>query len=146
MFPTRAVAGNVLLLNLEDDAGQELAGILATNSFCVCRWNIPEGKCPEVSTLGERIRLLGPDVICFSAPPGGYGRMLDALRRSGVRVPALAVSLAGEVSDWLDAIEAGAWDYFWGPFVPEHVKHVIENAIRCEPHTGAALQRLTSHN
>ena len=146
MSRTRAAAGNVLLLNLEMDAGQELAEILTRSSFQVCHWNTPNQGCPDASALGERISSLKPDVICFSAGPGGYGRLLGALRASGIHVPALAVSLAGEVSDWLDAIEAGAWDYFWGPFVPEHVKHVIENAIKCEPHAGAALQRLTSRN
>ena len=146
MSRTRAAAGNVLLLNLETDAGEELADILTRSSFQVCQWNTPDRECPDASALGERIRSLDPDVICFSAGPGGYGRMLGALRESQIRVPALAVSLAGEVSDWLDAIEAGAWYYFWGPFAPDHVRHVIENAIKCEPHAGAAFQRLTSRN
>jgi DNA-binding response OmpR family regulator len=146
MSRTRAAAGNVLLLNLETDAGHELADILTRSSFQVCHWNTPDRECPDASALGERLRFLDPDVICFSAGPGGYGRLLGALREGKIRVPALAVSLAGEVSNWLDAIEAGAWDYFWGPFVPEHVKHVIENAIKCESHAGAAFQGLTSRN
>ena len=85
MSRTRAAAGNVLFLNLETDAGEELADILTRSSFQVCQWNTPDRECPDASALGERIRSLDPDVICFSAGQGGYGRLLAALRESKVQ-------------------------------------------------------------
>lgn len=146
MSRTRTAAANILLLNLEKDAGRELAAVLARSSYRVSQWRTADEEFFQPAELGKRIRSLKPDVICFSAPAGCFSEVLSALRAGEVHIPAVAVSVTGGVDEWLDAIEAGAWDYFWGPFLPQHVSHVIENAIKCEPLARGALQRLNSRN
>jgi FixJ family two-component response regulator len=46
-----------------------------------------------------------------------------------MRLPVVIVSRLPEVSEWLDALDAGAADYCAAPFEHQHMSWLIESAL-----------------
>jgi DNA-binding NtrC family response regulator len=80
----------------------------------------------ECLSLAERVR--APVVFCNSEPCK-YKSLLYEVKRRGLRLPVVVVSRIPEVSDWLDALDAGAADYCAAPFEPQHMSWLIESAL-----------------
>lgn len=82
-----------------------------------------EGSAADtVALLGE----LEVDVVVC-------GRDSQALIQAAARERRVPVIVTGEahlVGAWLDAIEAGAWDYLVPPLDASHVEAVISSAVR----------------
>ena len=71
--------------------------------------------------------------IIFCSPDSDRVR---ALRATHPRAFIIAASRLPDVSDWLDAIEAGANDYCASPFEPAQVRWMLESSLR--HHSAAA--------
>lgn len=69
-----------------------------------------------------------PGVICCGSRRQAYQRVIEQVRLSGKSVPVVVVSGKQETAEWLDALDAGACDYFAQPFDSGHVSWVIESA------------------
>jgi DNA-binding NtrC family response regulator len=68
----------------------------------------------------------GADVIFCSADRD----RVRGLRSTNPRAFIIAASRLPDVSDWLDAIEAGANDYCASPFEPSQVRWILESSLR----------------
>ena len=80
----------------------------------------------ECLLLAERIHA---DVVFCNAEPSEYQALLNEMKLRGLRLPVVVVSRLPEVSEWLDALDAGAADYCAAPFEHEHMSWLIESAL-----------------
>jgi DNA-binding NtrC family response regulator len=86
----------------------------------------------ECLVLVERLHADG--VFCNSEPRE-YLTLLSEIKRRGLRLPVVVVSRIPEVSEWLDAVEAGATDYCAAPFEHQHMSWLIQSALLSSQHT-----------
>jgi hypothetical protein len=108
---------SAVLYGLEDQLADELATTLTT---CCRRVD----KANMESSIGARLR--GADVIFCRAETEQVRRLKKANPNSAV----IVASRLPEVSDWLDALEAGAEDYCAAPFEAVQVRWVLESHVR----------------
>ena len=88
----------------------------------------------ECLALAEQ---LNADVVFCNSEPREYRALLDEMKRSGLGLPVVVVSRIPEVSEWLDALDAGAADYCAAPFEHQHISWLIQSAILASPHAHA---------
>ena len=69
------------------------------------------------------------DVVFCGSEPTEYRALLDAVKRRGLHLPVVVVSRLPEVSEWLDALDAGAVDYCAAPFEHRHMQWLIQTAM-----------------
>jgi hypothetical protein len=108
---------SAVLYGLEDQLADELAAALAP---CCERVH----KAMTDATATPRVR--GADVIFCRAEVDQVRRLKRANPNSSV----IVASRLPEVSDWLDALEAGAEDYCAAPFEGIQVRWVLESHVR----------------
>jgi DNA-binding NtrC family response regulator len=75
----------------------------------------------------ERLRA---DLAFCPADRNRYLAILDAVLREKPGFPVVVVSRIPEVSDWLDAIEAGASDYCAAPFESGDIQWLLEANLK----------------
>ena len=80
----------------------------------------------ECLLLAERLHA---DVVFCNAEPREYQALLNEMKLRGLRLPVVVVSRLPEVSEWLDALDAGAADYCAAPFEHQHMSWLIESAV-----------------
>jgi len=110
----------ILLLGVEAPLDQDLKELILTEDREV-------RASPLLSPAENRalISRLRPGLVFLG---GDWRRQRELLN---TRVPPIVVvSRSAEVSDWLDAIEAGARDYCAPPFERAHVRWILESALR----------------
>ncbi len=117
---------NILLLGIEDPSLKALTAILARQNHSVC--SIPALPPAQALDLAGWLRT---GVICCAAQPRLYHPLIEGIRARGTGLPVVAVSSSTDVDEWLDAIQAGVWDYVSAPLEPDHVNYVVRNALRC---------------
>ena len=120
----------VLLLGFERALHAQLAKILSQQNHAVWSQPIASGSRSLQVSLGK-LDKTAADVICCPADPETYPLVIAAVKQRHPQVPVVVVSTAPNTSEWLDAIERGAWDYFGLPFEAAHILHVLENAVKC---------------
>jgi DNA-binding response OmpR family regulator len=76
------------------------------------------------STAAARVR--GADVIFCRAEV----EQVRQLKRANPNSSVIVASRLPEISDWLDALEAGAEDYCAAPFEGTQVRWVLETHVR----------------
>jgi DNA-binding response OmpR family regulator len=108
----------VLLIGLDDQLGQELRRAIGGDRRTVHAY-------PSLPADGGRtlIEHLHPSLIFLG---GDWHAVRELLRK--IPAPVVVVSRNPEVSDWLDAIEAGATDYCAPPFETAHLAWIVESA------------------
>ena len=110
----------VLLLGLEEPLDQELQRVLRTENRTV------HISPPQPAEAGrDLIERLRPNLVFLG---GDWRGALDLLRDAAA--PVVVVSPRPEISDWLDAIEAGATDYCAPPFESSHLRWILESASK----------------
>jgi DNA-binding NtrC family response regulator len=125
----------VLLLGFERSLHAPLAKILSQQNHAV--WSQPFSSSSRSLQLSiGKLGKTAADVICCPADPQTYPLVIAAVRQRHPQVPVVVVSAAPNTSEWLDAIEGGAWDYFGLPFEAAHILHVLENAVKCADRDG----------
>jgi len=85
----------------------------------------------ECLSLAERLHA---DVVFCNAEPRRYLALLTELKKRGLRLPVVVVSRIPEVSEWLDALDAGAADYCAAPFEHQHLSWLIASALLASQH------------
>ncbi len=109
-----------LLFGLEPSLSAELGRALAGQSVRT----VAEG---EVKPAEARV-----DIVFAPSDRDGFGAVRDAVRGTCPEAPIVVVSRVPEVSEWLDAIEAGARDYCAAPFEGTQLRWLLEtNLHRC---------------
>jgi DNA-binding response OmpR family regulator len=92
------------------------------------------GSTAECLLLAERLHA---DVVFCSSEPREYQALLDAVKLKGMRLPVVVVSRLPEVSEWLDALDAGATDYCAAPFEHRHMSWLIQSALLASQHAAS---------
>lgn len=119
MLAQRIHATRFVLHGLEITLAKQLTQAV-TSSGNVYRSN---GSIQHCVSLAERV---GANVIFCDSCPRHYRQLLAALRRKHLGMPVVVVSRLPEVSEWLDAMEAGAVDYCGAPFEPRQIRWLLE--------------------
>jgi hypothetical protein len=122
----------ILLFGLEAPLASELAGVLAGPD----RTLVSASFSPTAGGMRKAIPA-GAGMVFCPADQRCYRLLLDFIRRERPDLPVVVVSRRAEVSDWLDAIEAGAADYCSPPFEPAQVRWIVENTLKYRHKTAA---------
>lgn len=116
---------NIVLLGLDDMVAAELATALSQHHQRVhFHPFLPASQC--VSLL-EGLRA---DMVFCPAEVGRYKALLGAVNAKLPGLPVTVVSRRAEVSEWLDALDAGAWDYCSPPFESRPIRWILQKAQR----------------
>ncbi len=115
---------NILLLGLADALASALRKALPEQGWTV--WSEP--CLPD--SQARLTQQLAADLIFCAAERGCSKALLEQVKQQRPDLPVIVVSPCPEISDWLDAIEAGASDYCAPPFEPTHIHWVLQNALR----------------
>ena len=76
--------------------------------------------------LGQPIRL----VLCEGTlPDGSFRDVLHTLKLAGSRVPLVVCSLLGEMDEYLEAMESGAFDFIAAPFRPTELESIVNSVL-----------------
>ncbi len=115
----------VVLFGLDGPLAAELASVLDRQKQAVfCE---PFRSARECLGIVDRI---GADLIFCSSQRERYLALLEALGRHKPDLPVVVVSRTPEVSEWLDAIEAGASDYCAAPFESSHIQWILDSTLK----------------
>ena len=115
----------VVFVGVERAAAAQIARALAAEGHQI------EQK-PKTSGAYE---LLDADIVFAGGEPVHYLSLLREVRESRPGLPFVVVTRAPETREWLDALEAGATDYFSAPFENRQIHWLMESAF---PHTRTA--------
>ena len=110
----------VVLIGLEEDLSLELTDRLAER--------YPEMQFISASSAANCLTRISPDqidLVFCSSEANHFLAVLDCLKKIRPDLPVVVVSRHPEVSQWLDAIEAGASDYCAAPFEPVQMEWLV---------------------
>jgi len=69
------------------------------------------------------------DIVFAGGEPAYYMPLLRRVRKAQPLLPFVVVSRIGEITEWLDALEAGATDYFSVPIEKRQLHWLMESAL-----------------
>jgi DNA-binding NtrC family response regulator len=122
---------NVLLCGLDSALAADL-------SACLHEHHVARAHFQDPARFAQRLSSESPDVVFCSTDRGVFSTLMNALRSIPRRIPVIAVSRAPEVSEWLDAMEAGAADYCGAPFETRDIDWILTASLRPLRQTAAA--------
>src|SRR5579864_122971 len=108
-------ATKFVLHGLEETLAAQLCNVVSASGGA----SYYAGSTSDCLSLAEQ---LPADAVFCNAKPSQYRQLLDALKRKKLRLPVVVVSRLPEVSEWLDALEAGAMDYCGAPFELQQIR------------------------
>jgi DNA-binding response OmpR family regulator len=111
---------NILLLGLENDLANQLAGVLRHI----------EHNVETADTIESAARHRGVDAIFAGGDAPDYRETVRRLVARRPDVPVVLVNRLPENTRWLEALELGAADYCGAPFEPRQVAWVVDAALR----------------
>lgn len=120
------MGASILVVGLDEVLAAELRRALADLGHTVA----VEGFRSAVDCLAAIARA-GAELVFCGTDPRQYGALLQSLQRGSQDTPVVVVSRLPETGDWLDAMEAGAWDYCAAPFEPDLIGRIVENTLKC---------------
>lgn len=103
-----------VLFGLNDELSQELSSAL--HNLSVFTSAMPEADINRVAHSGADVVFCSPDL-----------QLIHSLRRTVPQASILVASRFPDVSDWLDALEAGASDYCAAPFEAKHLSWILQS-------------------
>ncbi len=127
----------IVLLGLDNPLGSELRRVLMGQQQTVA--SAPFLAPRECLAVVDHV---GAELIFCSSRRERYLALLDAVSRFKPDLPVVVVSRVPEVSEWLDAIEAGASDYCAPPFEAAHIQWILDSALK--HHSTGMLYRAAS--
>ena len=133
-MPKQETQARIVLFGLDEGLGSELSHVLANQQQQV--YAEPFLTPPECLGVVDQ---LSADLIFCSSDREQYLALLEAVGRHKPDLPVVVVSRTPEVSEWLDAIEAGASDYCAAPFETTHIQWILDSALK--HHSAPALYR-----
>jgi DNA-binding NtrC family response regulator len=115
----------IVLFGLDERLAGELGRVLTDQRKSVYSEPfLTPGEC-----LGVIDRLQADLVFC-AAEKDRYCALLEAVLLLRPDLPVVVVSRDPEVSEWLDAIEAGASDYCAAPFESSHIEWILNSTLK----------------
>ncbi len=121
----------VLLLSLERETSAALEAALPSGRFEVRV--LPSLEATQLRAAIDQFR---PSVICA---PANSSESRRALQSAGSSAPFIAVSSKPNPKEWLEALQAGASEYFGPPFEQQQVGLVLRSAT-----SGAGMPSILS--
>jgi DNA-binding NtrC family response regulator len=125
---SQGTQAKVVLFGLDEALASELRDVLTERQQQV--WSRPFASPPDCLGVVEEI---GADLVFCSSDRDSYLALLEAIGRSKPDLPVVIVSRTPEVSEWLDAIEAGASDYCAAPFESSHIQWILDSTLKHRP-------------
>jgi DNA-binding NtrC family response regulator len=119
------IAATVVLFGLEPPLAAELGSVLEGQHQKV--YSEPFVSAAESLRVVER---LGAELVFCTSERSVYMSLLEAVGRHKPDLPVVIVSRTPEVSEWLDAIEAGASDYCAAPFESGQIKWILDSTLK----------------
>ncbi len=110
---------SIVLLGLPDALGRQLLQVLRRQT-----WAVVSQPCLSAD--------FAADLIFCAAEPECYREVLDELKHKKPGLPVVVVSRLPDISNWLDAMEAGASDYCAPPFDARHIQWIVQSAFRSQ--------------
>jgi DNA-binding NtrC family response regulator len=124
-----------LLLGLDDALAAELRKTLADGSHSVSAWPLDDPVA-----AASHVERGDFDVVFCGEERERFVPLLAALSGRKCTVPVVVASRVPNTARWLDALDAGAWDYCGAPFEPRLLRHILENALKYPRLCGAGSQ------
>jgi DNA-binding NtrC family response regulator len=118
MKRTGATPKIALLCHLEPSLEQELKAALAHPSI-----HMDTVPCQDTGFVQSSANHAGVVFCPFSRD---LATLLEATKDS--RIPVIVVTRTPETREWLDAMEAGAFDYCSAPFEPRQLQWILNSA------------------
>lgn len=116
-----ATPGRSLLLGLDDSTAQGLAPILKRRGYTV------DQQALRLSgDYSDLLRSLQPDVVFCAAEGEAYLGLIEQARASMPGLPIIVVGRCAEPRQWLDALDAGAYDFCVPPFESVAIGWVLD--------------------
>jgi Response regulators consisting of a CheY-like receiver domain and a winged-helix DNA-binding domain len=112
---------NILLYGLDDALANELTSALSSLCGDVSREEFSSASLCRSAVAAEDIGL----IFCSPQP-----QLVRDLRTKFGSTPIVVVSRFPEVTDWLDALEAGAADYCAAPFETHQIRWILDSSLR----------------
>jgi hypothetical protein len=114
---------NVIFLRLDPRSAGQLGPLLAGDGheIHVERENAPIGLIRNSSA------------VFIGGAPEGYLPVLRRLRALDANLCVVVIARMADTQDWLNAIEAGATDYWPAPFEPSQARMLIAPAVSRKP-------------
>lgn len=129
-----AFSCTAVLYNLEGGIEESLTAALMRLGATVYRLN--GGHSPaDCAVLAQRCTA---DVIFCGDNPVEYRQVLEAAGKEGLRAAVVVIARLPETNSWLDALEAGAFDYCAAPLETVQIRWLLESA-RLRRQGGAGL-------
>lgn len=126
MRPETTPKARIVLLGLEDSLATELGEVLARQGQAVYR--VPFYSGPDWLRAIHEVRA---DVVFCSSDRSRYLPLIEALHQvENNKLPIVVVSHSPEVSDWLDAMDAGASDYCAAPFEARQMRWILDSTLK----------------
>lgn len=119
------ITATVVLFGMEAPLAVELGSVLEGQDQKV--YSEPFVSAAECLTVVERV---GADLVFCTSERDRYMSLLEAVGRHKPDLPVVIVSRTPEVSEWLDAIEAGASDYCAAPFETGQIKWILDSTLK----------------
>ena len=70
-------------------------------------------------------------VLCESdLPEGGFRSVLQMLKLAGSRAPLVVCSLLGELEEYLEAMQLGAFDFIRPPYRQAELEAIVKSVLR----------------
>lgn len=114
----------ILLLGLEESLARELGAALGGAGRLVRRPAAPDAlACVRVIDRAKA------DLVFCPPQEQDLKPVLTATGQRSPAVPVVVVTRHPEVSEWLDAMDAGAADYCAAPFEPKQVRWILESNL-----------------
>jgi DNA-binding NtrC family response regulator len=123
-MPKQGKNARIVLFGLDRALAAELGSVLAKQDQDV--HSEPFRTPKECLATVDR---LGADLVFISSDRDRYLGLLEAVGRHKPDLPVVVVSRTPEVSEWLDAIEAGASDYCAAPFESSHIQWILDSTL-----------------
>jgi DNA-binding NtrC family response regulator len=111
---------SILLIGLADALASDLRKALPEQGWVV-------HSQPEIPGGAEQP---AADLVFCGVEPEQCRKLLALVKSVLPGLPVVVVSRHSEISDWLDAIEAGAADYCAPPFDSRHIQWIIQSALK----------------
>jgi DNA-binding response OmpR family regulator len=109
----------VVLIGLEDAASEQIRIAFGADSHRI--------ECHQHDVVTAE--LSDVDVVCCGGKPADYLPLLKRLREELPALPIIVVTRIPETKAWLDALEAGATDYFSLPIEMRDLHWLMESAM-----------------
>ncbi len=124
---SQGTGASIVLFGLEPTLASELQSVLKDQKAVYQKPFLAPRECVGL------VEQLGADLVFCGSDRTRYLALLEAIGRQRPDLPVVVVSRTPEVSEWLDAIEAGASDYCAAPFEASHIQWILDSTLKRTP-------------